>query len=769
MAKRHFVSTWVFGVVLPLLTIGVELLTSFCAEVFFDPMPSFLHVLLCLLVPAGNVGLMTAGRRDEPPAWAFVLHGVALGTASFYALLFLPLLPIALIGLILFGLGLLPLTPLLSFVATLLAARRHRSSSLTGWVLPLSPRLLGFAAAVLSLFGVEARTTITRAALRAAAADDAEMSRRGLRWLRAVGNETTLRRLCYDQTGLGTDIVGFLFTVGDPVSTDEARQVYYRVTGQPFNSVPRPPLPRRAGRRWDGGDSDLGGNAVGGVVPHLDLQSSRLDVSVDRTAALYYTEWTFEFRNESEREQEARAQIQLPTDGVVTRLTLWIADEEREAAFGGRGATRKAYQSVVRARRDPVLVTTSGPGRVLIQCFPVPARGTMKTRIGIVAPLELPTVEQGSLVLPHFLERNFGVAETKVHSVWIEPGRDGGRGQREMLSDGDLLGTSGRVTVARPSLTEAWSTAAAGGETVVVHQSLVARAPWTPKRVVLVVDGSRRLEGSVAEIAESLSALPPGVELTAIVAGDEVMLSNDPLKVAETAHKPVLDLLRAARFVGGADNVPALLRAWDIAAAADASAIVWVHGPQPVEMESVAPLRQCWERWRDGPRLYAVAVTPGPNRVLESLDGIEAVRTAPRYPTTGASLQALYRSWSAASVPFAERRRDDAHREGPAAHRSSDHLVRLWARDQARSRLDGTPEGHKAAVTLAARYRLVTPVTGAVVLETRQQYEAAGLDPDDPTQVSSVPEPELWLLLAIAGGVLLWSWRQKRSHVARLA
>lgn len=55
------------------------------------------------------------------------------------------------------------------------------------------------------------------------------------------------------------------------------------------------------------------------------------------------------------------------------------------------------------------------------------------------------------------------------------------------------------------------------------------------------------------------------------------------------------------------------------------------------------------------------------------------------------------------------------------------------------------------------------------MLETQQQYEAAGLNPDDPNQISSVPEPELWLLLAVAGATLLWAWKRQRTGNARTA
>ena len=54
---------------------------------------------------------------------------------------------------------------------------------------------------------------------------------------------------------------------------------------------------------------------------------------------------------------------------------------------------------------------------------------------------------------------------------------------------------------------------------------------------------------------------------------------------------------------------------------------------------------------------------------------------------------------------------------------------------------------------LAAQFQLVTPVSGAVVLETRQQFAAAGLTPVDPSSTPVVPEPATVAL--ILGGVAI--------------
>ena len=62
---------------------------------------------------------------------------------------------------------------------------------------------------------------------------------------------------------------------------------------------------------------------------------------------------------------------------------------------------REAYQSVaVVQRRDPLLVTSCGQNRVMLQCFPVPAKGTIKTKIGVSAPLRLNDLADRGLLSP---------------------------------------------------------------------------------------------------------------------------------------------------------------------------------------------------------------------------------------------------------------------------------------------------------------------------------------------------------------------------------
>lgn len=79
----------------------------------------------------------------------------------------------------------------------------------------------------------------------------------------------------------------------------------------------------------------------------------------------------------------------------------------------------------------------------------------------------------------------------------------------------------------------------------------------------------------------------------------------------------------------------------------------------------------------------------------------------------------------------------------------------------------GDEKSLEEATQLAVAYQLVTPVSGAVVLETKQQYTAAGLTPVEPGTVPTIPEPEMVMLIVMVAALLLWLLYRK--HFLRRA
>jgi hypothetical protein len=116
-----------FGVVLPLVTVVVELTTRLNASVFFDPLPTPLHALLVAFVVAANAWawFVCRHRKVAHVRRAGLAVSFAIGVALFYSVLFAPLLPMATIGVLYFGLGLFPWAPLASLISAI-RFRVHR-------------------------------------------------------------------------------------------------------------------------------------------------------------------------------------------------------------------------------------------------------------------------------------------------------------------------------------------------------------------------------------------------------------------------------------------------------------------------------------------------------------------------------------------------------------------------------------------------------------------------------------------------------------------
>jgi hypothetical protein len=769
--KKPGIVFLIFGIVLPATTLIAELTTNMCAEGFFDPLPTPLHVLLVALVPIANlaVWLVGRGRLAEWSKTISLLNGCAIGISAYYSALFMPLAPSALVG-ILLGIGLFPLSPFFALAAAIKARLFLRSQYAASTEARLYGVWVGIVASILAIVLAEAAGTATRLGIRMAASPDKEERLAGLRFLRTFGVDNLLLRACC-QRGITTDWISGLILRRDPIPPSKAREVYYLVTGRSFDSAPTPRLTSIRPYHRERFDRDVGTRMISSQIEGLSLETSRLDASIDPDAALGYLQWTMEFRNQSSAQQEARAQIQLPHGSVVSRLTLWVDGEEREAAFAKRAQVTKAYREVVRARRDPVLVTTHGPDRILMQCFPVePRGGALRIRLGISVPLQLAGKEAAVLRFPCILERNFKI--DSAHLVWIEakqkltakiptltpenPG-PGVFALRGPVSDDELADPIKATVIAdrNAAVIKAWTEDLIPGSGNAVIQTIKEQPMAVPQKLILVIDGSASMNDFRGQIGDAVRAISDKIHTRILVASDEVTDFSDAVqKIAEM------------RFQGGCDNIPALAKAWDLAATEGDSAIVWIHGPQPVLIEPVETLKQKWERRPGGPTLFAIQAVSGPNRIINELDCVSAFRPVPRSGSLTEDIKKLFAALQGEYARTILQREKigmtEFRPDGDFKH-TSGHLARLWAYEEAlKLCASKQPDADRQAIELATSYQLVTPKTGAVVLETSEQFKRHGLTPAKATDVPTIPEPEFWMLMAVIVAALLIAGYRRR-------
>jgi len=269
--------------------------------------------------------------------------------------------------------------------------------------------------------------------------------------------------------------------------------------------------------------------------------------------------------------------------------------------------------------------------------------------------------------------------------------------------------------------------------------------------------------------AALLDALPPSCSVNALLAGQTVETwSEKPAPATPETRRAIVEWIGGREFAGGSDPVPALEAAWDRASASGNGGVIWISGPLPVGLSDADGLRRRMAKW-PGARVLGVSVTPGPNRLIERL-GDPAVFE--EFPLLGSRTEAL--SYLGRNFRVADSRpefRLDPGRDskglaaGDEAPSLLDHLVRLAVNDRVRSlSRTGREEDLETAARLAVNMQLVTPFSGAVVLESEQQYERHELDPSrKPMAIPGIPEPEEWALMIVALLGLAWLWWRHRA------
>ncbi|MBP5320384.1 MAG: PEP-CTERM sorting domain-containing protein [Kiritimatiellae bacterium] len=741
----------VFSVILPTITIVVEAATHMCAELFFDPIPTPFHLALIASVPLFNLVVWLCCRfgwlkgRSLP---AF-LCGFSLIISALNAILFLPLAAIGALGCFflwwLYGIGLLgilPLSPVFAFIANFFLRRRLRLAG--------DGRLTGFGwgicVACLTCLMLIGNYVMGISGAVMAKSPDPAVSTRGIKLLRASGRKDALKTLA-DHWGPDFSLTRFCLPDTCRLSRNEYLSIYYRMTGEELDDLWR--MSRSRGRRqlWD---RITGGTQVGGVLEGLSLTGSAYDHTVDAAAGVGYVEWTLVFSNTFNIDREARARIALPPGSAVSRLTLWINGEECEAAFGKRGQVRAAYESIVAKHRDPVLVGVCGPNQIQLQCYPVPSEGEMKVRLGVTVPLKVS--EDGKRAIlppPHLFAQNFTYSPSLLGmpapiSVGLEP-------------------ALAPVTVYKDDAFEPMK-----GKAILQKATLAPK--WEPAHVTVVVDGSRSMKKVIREVTQALNGLPHGAAVTLWFVQDEQAKEPDLVTTAtgRDRENALAGVLKPGRCTGGRCNLYALnAAARSLEGKAGPSALVWIHGAQPLPSQSAETVAQQFGKLAET-RIFAIQIDSGTCQITEKLEmtpNVTALTVDPISGSVGEVLRECFAEWKNPAWQMVRTQIPQA--DVPAgAVAVSRHIGRLWAAEKIRSTIRvGHPKTFEEAQQVAVPWQIVTPVTSAVVLETAKQYQDNGLKPMNANDVPTVPEPAAILSLALAICILLafLLWKRRRA------
>lgn len=760
------------GILLPLITLILELFTKMCADIFFDPIPSLWHVLIVSLVPAANAQILWSlvYKRFERIKFLAWISVISAGVSLFYSILFLPLTPFSIIGILYAGLGLLPLSPLFSLWAILLL-RKNILRNIDAKPFPLT--WLGFGAGfliVLAIIGLsESRYMVSRYGLEIAASENAERQEQGIEFLRKYGDFDYILQLGNSRRNRVyiSDLIFSLIKNSNQTSNDQLQEVYYRLTGKRQDSTA---IPNRFGL-LDFEDS----NERFWREREISLVASQMDGSIDNDASLGYLEWTFTLKNKNQlRASEGFTQIQLPPNSVVSRVTLWVNGVEEEAAFAEKSRVTNAYEQVTAKKRDPVLVTTAGRDRVNLKCFPIqPNGGEMKMKIGITFPLILEDEKNGLIRLPYFLDKNFQISADAKHVVWLESKtelqsanqnlkietKDNVFSVRGNLTDNELLDSTSTVRAVKSNeFNSVWAKNGDG----FITQEVKEISGVKPASYVLVVDTSAGMKSEKEKLVSSIQNLPAESDVSLVLTSGNAL--NKGFSYPNTiSGKPsdIGDKIKLANFDGGTDNLPALTKAWDLASEKPNSVIVWIHSPQSFKLSNSNELTQRMVRRSNETTIYNLTTSSGFDTVEKDLENLSNLQVVPRFGDLQNDFERLVSRLNQSKRSFSYNRVNTAKVDGKSSKETSKHLVCLWANDEV-YRILGMENDDKKAIELAVKNQIVTPVSGAVVLETKAQYDQFGLRQADKNSVPTIPEPETYLLIAVILGVLLWLFATRK-------
>ena len=393
----------------------------------------------------------------------------------------------------------------------------------------------------------------------------------------------------------------------------------------------------------------------------------------------------------------------------------------------------------------------------------------MKIRFGITAPLDMSTLSHGRTRLPVMAERNFNLRGALKHAIWVESRSkltsdhtgfkasqhdDGDHILEGQLADPVLISAESTIEVERAQASQKVFTQARKSEQSIL-QELSRESTQAPDSVIWVVDGSYAMTPHMSDILEALENWDSEITLQVLVASDQSPFIAPDHTYKICSPQEALSYLSLLEPSGGQDNLAALTQAWALAREQGARHVWWYHGPQPVMLGDPSSLQQQMERSRGSIQLISKGIFPLPNRILESLDS-SFTRVLPHY----GNFQETWQQWldevtgKTEIWRFHRRTLPSSEMENTHLPQVSQHIECLWAKQEVLHLI--AQREQKKAIALASEHQLVTPVTGAVVLETQEQYDEMGLTPVPFDAVPSIPEPSTWALWCVGFILMLW-------------
>ncbi len=584
----------VTGVIFPTILLLVGAFA--CSEritmlILKHPIESIIEIALCLLVPLANYKVLVAVTQKDlrNPIRNGLMIGLATGTALFSAVVCCVanalVYPIAdragqSFSLLVTAIAIVSLLTCVTSMYLGLRLRGLREFSSTR----LRTGIYCLGGILMSLFlvaGSEAKSVGIRVAEYMATSENKDERQKALDFLRSLKPELELRMECSDERAGG---LPGMFIHLDPIAQ---RQVYFAVAGRPFRDS-------KASNYASMPDDYLNRHVVGAAIPGLSLLRSAIRGTVSSESLASTLNWTYVLKNRTYYDQEARAQFSLPPGAVISGVTLWVNGEPRKAQtvpnvaidMAASSHDEQANRGVTLGHDVNTLVSDLGHDRYLVHCFPVPAQGELKISMTIVSPVQPTSLTSASVTLPRLIDTNFSLSgehDLRLRSdekmtVHLKEAKSetlpGGQNLLTCnLKEEDLTGAG--ITICLNDMGKHENVAAfdpISRSFVIEKMNQVVSS--IPKNLYVVIDGSESMRAKLKEIKNGLRKLTKSINTSVLLANEDNDLDPQPLASA-------LDKLTDVDFIGGQNNLSAVVKAAQLAGESAGGAVLWIHSGQP--------------------------------------------------------------------------------------------------------------------------------------------------------------------------------------------
>lgn len=558
-------------------------------------------------------------------------------------------------------------------------------------------------------------------------------------------------------------------------ATEKAGEAYKAFFDRSIQRAERDSIVAALESTWNREEREAGLLAQGRQKVHVREQDVRI---VEAHGDLAEIELHEVYENVTGDPQEVVYFFSLPETAALTGL--WLGDgDDRAKAFSftisPRGAAQRVYRNEVQRRRDPALLEQIGPRQYRLRAFPVPARTVDISRGRI-----LPDLTRGAPMHLWLRYRAFAQGDAFPLPRLLE--------ERNAFRDRDTRRSmNGRPYALEPA---AWLPAAYPAPARAIPREHVARLDEstvvvaTPEpaptalpaglRLAVVLDRSYSMRAHAAAAAEALD------RLRALAAGNELhlYLTSAPSRGEPPRRLDDLRSLDAASVVyyGGQDPADLLAQLAALRAGTSYDGILVLTDEGGLDM--AGPKREAVDL---GAPVWMVhlggQLAPGyDDATLETIQrrgggAVTSLEEALVKLAAGTADLGWADGYRFRVVPEGK---DD--REGFAALAARRHIPRA-ARESGVGGLD-------TAHALAQQHGVVTAYSSMIVLVDEAQRQAlkdaeskadrferstetgeqALATPPPAVGVTGTPEPEEWVLIALAAAGLLW---MARAQLAR--